>query len=469
MEMAESIITEFEDVSLGDKRLNQRLLKIVGSLHGKPDEPFPNIFSEPGELEGFYRFLGNYYVEEDTILRPHVAATVKRANRLNEFLVLHDTTEFVFSGERDDLMEAQKARSSSFLGHASLAFSNQAEPLGVLRMKTWTRQGTTKSALEKQGVSKYALRDYPTQHARWFEGIQEASELFENPQKLIHVCDSEGDSYQLLSKIRGQSFRFVIRGCHNRPLIGMDGNLFENLFQQPILAERSVPVSKRETKGSSKKRHPARDSRIAHLEIRSQSVSISRPKTCSLKLSQQIDINAVYVRESSPPEGQQAVEWILLTSEPISSLEDVLKVVDIYRIRWGIEEYFKALKTGCSYESRQLESYHTLTNYLALCIPIAWQMLALRFASRSQPELPPEAVLSPPMLNVLRLHTKKQLKTSYDALMAVAQVGGHIKNNGQPGWMVLWRGFRKLISMMHGYQLAMGGSLNQYKNGCDQS
>jgi hypothetical protein len=75
--------------------------------------------------------------------------------------------------------------------------------------------------------------------------------------------------------------------------------------------------------------------------------------------------------EHDCPKGEQAIEWYLVTNEPIGTTEQVAAIVDAYRARWVIEELFKALKTGCQIEKRQLESYEALRNALALFLPIA--------------------------------------------------------------------------------------------------
>jgi DDE family transposase len=72
---------------------------------------------------------------------------------------------------------------------------------------------------------------------------------------------------------------------------------------------------------------------------------------------QELTLNVVRVWEPKPPRGAPAVCWMLYTSEPIDTAEQLLTIVDQYRSRWVIEEFFKALKTGCAFEKRQLESY----------------------------------------------------------------------------------------------------------------
>jgi hypothetical protein len=125
-------------------------------------------------------------------------------------------------------------------------------------------------------------------------------------------------------------------------------------------------------------------------------VTLSCPKTKSGPPS--LTVNVVRVWELETPEGEIPVEWLLFTSEPVDVAPQISQVVDWYRARWVIEEYFKSLKTGCAYEERQLESRHALENALALLLPIAWQLLLLRQLARDEPDRPAASVLPPSQL-----------------------------------------------------------------------
>jgi len=170
-----------------------------------------------------------------------------------------------------------------------------------------------------------------------------------------------------------------------------------------------------------------------------------------------LDINIVRVWEMDPPQGEAPVEWVLFTSEPIDTASQVSQVVDWYRTRWVIEEYFKALKTGCAYEKRQLESREALENALALFLPIAWQLLRLRTLARDASDKPATEALPASQLAVLQRVARRPLPqrpTVRDVMLAVAALGGHLKRNGEPGWITLWRGYEELLTLTAGWDLA---------------
>ncbi len=153
------------------------------------------------------------------------------------------------------------------------------------------------------------------------------------------------------------------------------------------------------------------------------------------------------------------MEWLLLTGEPISTPEEIAFIIEGYRTRWVVEEFFKAVKTGCAFESKQLESFRSLTNMLGFVVVVAYALLLMRTLTNTATPAPATSVFSAQHLEILRACTPRPLPkhmTMREALLAVAALGGHLKNNGDPGWRVLSRGWRKLLDYECGYAVAAG-------------
>jgi Transposase DDE domain len=175
-----------------------------------------------------------------------------------------------------------------------------------------------------------------------------------------------------------------------------------------------------------------------------------------------LKVNVVAVTERHCPKGQEPVAWYLVTNEPIETVEQVAAIVDAYRARWVVEELFKALKTGCQIEKRQLESYGALRVALAIFLPIAVRLLALRDAVRSEPQSPCVA-LSTRQLQLLRACSSRPMSatpSNREAYMALAALGGHLRSNGPPGWIVLGRAYERLLILEQGWTAAKGDPIN---------
>ena len=268
----------------------------------------------------------------------------------------------------------------------------------------------------------------------------------------IHVMDREGDIYDCVSTLVAQDKRVVSRCGKNRLLKQADSTLLlDALDGLPVRYREEVTVSRRpgSKRPDQDKRYPARKGRVAYVEVTATAVVVKRTRNSPKNLPAEAPLNLVHILEPMPPEKEQPVEWILLTSEPIETESELRKIVQIYRGRWLVEEFFKALKTGCAFEKRQLESYHALKNALAMALPIAWHMLVFRHQSRSDGELPAKDWIDPLRIQVVAAMAKRyklpENPTVKDVAHSIAGIGGWLKRNGPPGWLTLRRGFETLL------------------------
>jgi hypothetical protein len=448
----EALAEEVANGNFADGRLNNRLKLLVLGLARNPQLSLPRAFDSAG-LEGAYRFFSNVRVMPDDVLSAHVRATRERAAG-TDFLVVHDSTGFLYrcDGERQGLGRAKNGATGkqAFFLHASLAVAADGtrRPLGVAAIKTWVR-GSEPSGIEYQ---------------RWEEQCRKASEALDGHRHAIHIMDREADDYQMFHALMRDGHRFVVRSLTDRNVETEEGadKLRATLRRAPAVAERDVPLTRRRSKADprSDKIHPPRPQRTARLSYAAARTTLKRPvnkRAHDTSPPATLDINVVHVWEAEPPEGHDPVEWFLCTTEPIDTPEQQLAVVDHYRGRWIIEEYFKALKTGCNFEQRQLEDYESLVNLLATFAPIAYHVLLIRSEARRAPDDDGKAVLLPEQLEVLRVMGRLKLSenpTTREIYFAVAALGGHIKYNGDPGWRTLSLGYEHLATLTAGWMAA---------------
>lgn len=319
-----------------------------------------------------------------------------------------------------------------------------------------TRLSERKVRAEKSKTSQRAKKDRQVpradkESARWAEGVIEASRrLRDAGVQSIHVLDQEGDDYALFGELIEADCRFVIRGSSARWTNRADQtSVQEQLERASIVAERTVALSSRKKPSPN---HSARHERQATLSIRATRVSIPRPQHAQSTLKS-VKLNVVQVVELNPPAGLEPVAWTLYTTEPIDTAEQIIAVVDHYRARWRIEEFFKALKSGCALEKRQLTTIENLLRMVAISLPIAWSLLAIRVMANQPAPVAAKSVFSPVQLVVLsalcaqiryrRLPEKDA--TVRDAMLAIAALAGHIRGNGDPGWHTLAFGLQRLM------------------------
>jgi len=463
---------EYRGAELGDRRLNARVERIVERLEAKPNVPFPLALVTEAELEGFYRLVNNRKVTPEALLQPHLAATLQRMASYETVLVVHDTTEFRYTGDRLDLGRLQQT-GRGYLGHFGVAVSGDErhDPLGIVGVETWRRIGETPTAKRKAKKLTYKeARKLDSEESRWRRMVDHVEGLVavSASKSVLHVMDSEGDDYRLLAEMTRpeKKRRFVLRAAYDRVIAAAEmdvprASTREFVAQTRVVAKRKVTLARRRRQpgGDGRKRTQVREEREATVSIRACSIKFKRPSCCEKDWPAVIDVNIVLAQETDPPADVEPIEWVLITTEPIATRAQILRIVDAYRGRWVIEEYFKALKTGCAVEKRQADSWHSMLNVLAMLVPIAWSLLRLRTVARSEPAASAAVVLTPEQLEVLRRASTAKLPprlSARDVMLAVARLGGHLRSNGEPGWLVLGRGYAELLSLVAGHRLAAG-------------
>ncbi len=451
--------------SLGDTRLNRRLPRLLEALAAKPSAPVPEALASEAKTEAFYRLIRNPRVEASAMLEPHIAEVIETLPD-RPLLIAHDSTNVVHATAQDaDDVYALGSGFNGYVAHVSLAVDERSgRPLGVLHLETVDRSaklnGETKNKTTRKGERKH-------EGQRWPRGaVEVARRIGHREQSVVHVMDSEGDSYGTLQAMQQERLDFVVRSCQSARVVAPEAEgrtqLIDFLPTIKMTTSRDVPLSRRLLKVKAtgrkkgKRNRTDRKQRTAHLLIGAGKADMQRPHAAPKAWPNQLPLNLVRVWELDPPENEEPVHWVLWTTLPVGTEEEILRVVDIYRRRWRIEELFKALKTGCRFEKRRFESKATSTRALAMYLPIAALTLALRSAAVEESDCPASEILPQDHLLALRASAPRLSKrpTAQEALMEVARLGGHLRSNGDPGWLVLARGMERLNERAAAWRLA---------------
>lgn len=466
-----------EELSLAllpDQRLSERLQLIAGRISKDPSKSLPLLLPDDAELEAAYRWINNPRVTPEALHRAHALRAAKRARQAGDVVVVHDTTVIETPyADPSDVGYLNTGR-TGYLAHSSLAVGVESNrcpiPFGVLSVQTeFKAQPPSQGRKKKKAKSKSGgatARSTTKAFLRWHRGIEASAEVLGDCGRVIHVADREADSYPLFCKVQqlGHGCVFRIR-CDRRARLANDeiehdwSSLSEIASGLQGTCERMVPLSKRGDKAppAQLKTHPPREARGALLQYSSTRVELKKPHYVPASLPESLELWLVRVWEPAPPDGETPVEWMLLTTEPCETAEEIIRVVDLYRARWIIEDFHKALKTGCAIQERQFESRHALLNVLGLFIPIAVHMLWLRTCAREAPDAPATMAFTPLQLTVLKHLSRRKMPqnpTVAQAFWVLAKLGGHIANNGAPGWQVLGRAYVKLLEAVATWKVA---------------
>jgi len=441
-------LDNFGTCELGDKRRTNRIMQVAEQVANNPSASLPDQLVHWGDLKAAYRLFDCDNVTFEAIARPHWELTRKKAR--GRTLVLGDTTELDFGGWReiDDVGPTGNGSGQGFLLHnAMMVVAETNEILGVAGQTIHHRK-KKRSATKRPNASQ-RLKKANRESEVWGKVISDIGPPGSEDTEFIHVLDRGADNFEVYCHLLQQHSGWVIRASKmNRyVLVGEEDEripLKDFLPQLKSVGRYTLPLR---TRGKQKARE-------AELEVRVGKLKIPRPRHVSpwvRELKQPpIAMNVIEVAEIHAPEGVTPIRWVLFTSLPATSFSQAWTVIEYYEKRWLIEEYHKALKTGCKTESRQLKTGGRLEALVGLTSVVAIRLLKLKSFARTNPELPAQRVVPRVWLKMLKLASKK-LNRVHDLTVgqfyrAVAKLGGFLgrKSDGEPGWMTIWRGWEKL-------------------------
>lgn len=410
---------EFGGCELGDERLTRRLVKIVRDQAAQPNGSYAQAAGgHRHALKGYYRFLNNERSQLDleSLLQSHRARTLRRMSQERTVLIVQDSTDLNYSTRSQCRGLGQigtnqtGAKSRGLRLHSSLALSPSGLPLGVVQLQGCAPE----SARGKDRQRPIEQKD----SYRWLEGFEEAMKiaaLLPHTQ-VINITDREGDMFELFHFRRSQADRkaeLLVRAKTDRGLEGTDLKLFAELAAAPLAKKVSISVPRQREHRSlpSAPGRPALQAREARVEIRFKEVTLSAPNRSQTRNLPPIKLWAVYLVEKHPPQGAEALEWLLLTTVEVRSLKQALKCIRWYCRRWRIEEWHRVLKSGCKVLEHQNHSAEVLLRAIAIDAVIAWRIMLLALLGREVPELPCDVLFNPIECEVLGLLAKKKTRT----------------------------------------------------------
>jgi hypothetical protein len=452
---------EVGGADLGDTRLDDRLAILLSSLGSRPNLSIPAACLGRAEIKAAYRFFDNDKVTFKNVIESHIARTKERMARQKVVLLVQDTTEIDLTRPEQDVTGAGELDGTrrGFLLHEMQAFTPDGIPLGTAWAEPINRtEGVSHASAAEKGQERKQTPLEDKESLRWLTGLREARRIAQELPSVQCVCiaDSEADIYELFSEPRGeQPVHWLIRGCQDRAIDGGEScRLRGEVLATPALYEVELTIRGRKAKTAAedRARRQNRETRQAKVEVRAASVTLRPPYRHDRKLPP-VTVNVVLVREMNPPPGETPVEWILVTTLPIDTLEQVRMIVEYYCVRWYIEILFRTLKSGCRIERRRFEHIDRVLPCLGLCLIVAWRTLFVCRMGRSCPDLDCEAIFEPSewkavWMAVKRTKPPKQVPRLSEMVHLVASLGGYIERpESEPGTQTLWIGIQRMYDL----------------------
>jgi hypothetical protein len=444
---------EFADAPLHDARYSKRLVSIGDHLAAQPGGTLPQAFPEWAELKAAYRFFADPRNGFEQIQAPHRQRVRQECCRPGEYLLVEDTTCLDYTGRCCEDMGLTDPGGRGFFLHSTLALRvenwdlNQRPEgvaIGLLNQQCWNRRQLHRH----EDLTRRQTQERQRESDRWASVLQEVSPPRGADCQWIYLADREADFYEPMQRCLGAGVGFVIRAFHDRRLAGSTEHYLEKLAQQPVRGQMAVELRAR----------PGSAARTAVVEVRCLAVTLQGPYRGGQRM-ESLTVNAIELRESSPPPGVEGLHWVLLTSLPCRRWSEIQRIVGRYCARWWVEEYHKALKSGAGAEASQLEKQSRIESLVAVLAVVAVRLLNLKLLARAQPDEPVEVKMfgaAAIKLVEKRFGTPRQGHWTYrELLRAIARMGGFIgrRSDGEPGWQNIWRGWQRLMWMTEGVEL----------------
>ena len=301
----------------------------------------------------FNRLLGNAKVTTERIIESWSECTVA-ATKGRHVLAIQDTSEINFNTtpqRRRGLGEIGKGNSHGVLLHPMLAMdADDGNCLGLLSGKIWTRNGRRTVSHDRRDLS-----DKESQ--RWIETALASKPLLTDAAMVTFIGDRENDIFAFYASVTDQRCHAIVRSMHDRMLANGIG-LYATIECMPVQDSRPILLPAR----------AQRPERLVHLELRFGTVELARPRTKFLRhMPKSFSLTVVDVREINPPAGVEPLHWRLLTTHHVANTDDAWRIVEWYKRRWLIEQFFRVLKTqGFKLEDSQIGTADRLLKLVAI-------------------------------------------------------------------------------------------------------
>jgi Transposase DNA-binding/Transposase DDE domain len=438
----------FGGVQLQDLRRTRRAVQAASKLAENPLGTLPAQLQSWKETKALYRLLDEPDVTFAALMQPHFEQTREQALSSPVVLLVQDTTDIDLSHRHkiSGVGQIGNERGRGFFVQTVLAVRPATrEVLGCLAQEPFVRIPAP------QGEQRYERRKRDERETDvWMRQVQ-AIGTPESASRWVPVGDRGADMFPFFQACRSTQTHFLVRAAQNRRVQESQEEISSSLTQArafPSQASRPFEVPARH----------GRQGRSTQLQLAFGQLTLLPPRHEPRAGQDPMTVWVIHVWEEQAPEGEEPLEWILLTSVPTTTLEHAWERVDWYQCRWLVEDYHQCLKSGCRIEERQLQTVDGLIRLLGLLSPLAVRLLQVRALAREDPERPAHEVIEPLMLAVLaqRSGHSPATMTLGTFWTEVARLGGYLarSHDGPPGWRTIWKGWLSLQTLLEGAHLA---------------
>lgn len=517
------ISSELEDVCFGDKRIDKRSKVLLESLYKGINSGLAGSCRGKAEIKAAYRFFDNDATDHYEILKPHYLKTLERIKDHKIVGLSQDTTDIDMKhmDAVENLGVLNDTQRPGCSLHPVIAFTPEKLCLGVVNTNFIIRPAEELGKKTHHNLRAIEDKESFRWIEGYKIACKIAEECPET--KCVSIGDRESDIYELLLEATNPTNKadIIVRAWHDRKIdlpkteehekLINDNIQLENENKVLSLVNKNLIKNNRISSLSPEKRKLYDENRIS---IEQNNVLIKTNKsivledekirntllhrlyqgnivgTVEFKLHKRDDrksrnvkqnvraiavelmpskhkknlpkltINAVLLEEIDVPTGEDPISWMFLTTLPINSIEDIQLIIKLYISRWGIELFFKVLKSGCKIEELQFKDAKRLLPCISLYMIVAWRVLFTTYLGRECPNLPCSMLFeADEWESVYASHMKasppKEPPKLGEFMLMIATLGGYQAraSQGPPGMIVIWKGLQKCYGISEGWAM----------------
>ena len=430
----------FGDAVLGDARRTRRLVEVAAGVCERPAGRLTRVYSAGAKREGAFRLIENACVDPMAVAKASHRATARRCASSAVVYVAVDSTCLSIVDRQHKKFGPVSPNNKIHRGiyaMSALAVDMDGATLGTTALEYWVRS--------EERCPRWKDDQRPAEEREsslWQRAISSSLQVL---QQHASGCtpwfqmDRGADFADVLFLAHEKSLLVTVRACYDRAIESLPqySTLWPLMKAQRVLGHMTVRLPTREHRAA----------RTAHLNLRAKKIRFRVANGQRKKRSRWVEMTAVYVSETG--RGPDGIEWMLWTTYPMRTAQDIRHVVEGYTMRWRIEDFHRAWKLGgCNIESSQLRSVSALQRWGAITAAVAARAEHLKHLSRSEPERDATLELSQDEIDaaILLTETKRHRigdkLTLQQAVWLVAQVGGYMnrRSDGPPGAQTIARG-----------------------------
>jgi hypothetical protein len=442
-------VNEFADAELGDPRRTKRVIELATALAQHPTASIPEACGDGAMLKAAYRFFANDAIEPHDVLHSHIEATYRRLATVPLVLAVQDTTEVDWTAHpaTTGLGPLGHTACQGLHVHSTLAVTPERVPLGLVAQQVWARDPSDVGKRTRRKQRPIAQKE----SQKWLTSLDAVFTAQEEcpATRFVSVGDREADVFDLFAAARPEGVELLIRAAWNRCVEAPERYVWATVEAHPVVEHLVLQVPRRGPQ-------PARDATLA---LRFCPLTLCPPRHRKSEGLPAVALWAVQVREVEPPPAVKPLEWLLLSTVAVPTVDDALERVAWYACRWGVEVWHRMLQSGCRIEARQLGTAERLERCLTLYSVIAWRVFYATMVARAVPEMPCDILVAIEEWQALYCAIPHcptppdEPPTLGEAVRWIAQLGGFVgrRRRDQPGAQTLWRGFQHLSDLTRMY------------------